>query len=108
MKKLALLIGVSEYKHGLSSLPAATRDVETMQRVLLHPEIGGFDNITPLVNPQRQAMAEAIETMFDGRQKDDLVHKASWYCCCLNQYSFVSFGSVTSSKIKFTTLVFSP
>ncbi|MEH1800289.1 MAG: caspase family protein [Nostoc sp.] len=73
MVKVALLIGVSEYEPGLTPLPAATKDVEAMQRVLLHPEIGGFDEVTPLLNPQRHEMEEAIETFFENRQKDDLL-----------------------------------
>jgi len=73
MAKIALLIGVSEYEPGLSSLPAATKDVEAMQGVLQHPEIGGFDDIKVLVNPQQHEMAVAIEILFDGRQKDDLL-----------------------------------
>ncbi|MDZ8080707.1 MAG: ABC transporter substrate-binding protein [Nostoc sp. DcaGUA01] len=73
MAKVALLIGVSEYEPGLTPLPAAIKDVEAMQRVLENPEIGGFDDVTPLINPRRQAMEEAIETLFAGRQKDDLV-----------------------------------
>ncbi|WP_442947468.1 caspase family protein [Nostoc sp.] len=59
MAKVALLIGVSEYESGLTPLPAATKDVKAMERVLLHPEIGGFDDVTLLLNPQRQAMEEA-------------------------------------------------
>ncbi|MEH1773808.1 caspase, EACC1-associated type [Nostoc sp.] len=73
MVKVALLIGVSEYEPGLTPLPAATKDVEAMQRVLLHPEIGGFDEVTLLINPQQHQIAVAIETLFDGRQKDDLL-----------------------------------
>ncbi|ODG99286.1 ABC transporter substrate-binding protein [Nostoc sp. KVJ20] len=73
MAKVALLIGVSEYEPGLNPLPAATKDVEAMQRVLLHPEIGGFDDVTLLLNPQRHEMEEAIEILFDNRQNDDLV-----------------------------------
>nr|MDZ8057203.1 substrate-binding domain-containing protein [Nostoc sp. EkiNYC01] len=73
MKKVALLIGVSEYEPGLTPLPAAIKDVEAMQRVLLHPDIGSFDDVTLLLNPQRQAMEEAIENLFAGRPKDDLV-----------------------------------
>ncbi|MBD2412402.1 substrate-binding domain-containing protein [Nostoc calcicola FACHB-3891] len=73
MAKVALLIGVSEYEPGLTPLPAAIKDVEAMQRVLLHPDIGSFDDVKLLVNPQRQAMEEAIENLFAGRPKDDLV-----------------------------------
>jgi uncharacterized caspase-like protein len=42
MTKVALLIGVSEYEPGLNRLPSAVKDVEAMQRVLAHPEMGGF------------------------------------------------------------------
>lgn len=73
MAKFALLIGVSEYEPGLTSLSAAAKDVEAMQRILQHPEIGGFDEVKPLLNPERQTMEEAIETLFSSRQKDDLV-----------------------------------
>ncbi|MDZ7967509.1 MAG: ABC transporter substrate-binding protein [Nostoc sp. DedSLP03] len=73
MAKVALLIGVSEYEPGLSPLPATIKDVEAMQRVLLHSKIGGFDDVTLLLNPQQHEMAVAIETLFDGRQKDDLL-----------------------------------
>jgi tetratricopeptide (TPR) repeat protein len=73
MAKVALLIGVSEYGDGLSLLPGAVKDVEAMQRVLHHPEIGGFDQIKTLLNIDPQAMQEAIETLFSGRAKEDLV-----------------------------------
>jgi len=73
MTKVALLIGVSEYEPGLNPLPAAVKDIEAMQRVLLDPEMGGFDLVKPLSNPDVQTMQYEIETLFDGRTKDDLV-----------------------------------
>ncbi|WP_413199037.1 caspase, EACC1-associated type [Nostoc piscinale] len=73
MPKLALLIGVSEYTQGLTPLPAATKDVEAIQRVLLHPEMGNFDSVQPLINPEPLAMQEAIENLFANRKRDDLV-----------------------------------
>ncbi|MEA5580137.1 ABC transporter substrate-binding protein [Nodularia harveyana UHCC-0300] len=73
MAKVALLIGVSQYQVGLNPLPAAVRDVEAMERVLKDPKIGNFDAVKKLINPERQVMAEAIEHLFDGRQKDDLI-----------------------------------
>ncbi|MFB2977108.1 tetratricopeptide repeat protein [Microseira sp. BLCC-F43] len=72
MNKVALLIGVSEYGSGLNPLPGTVKDVEAMQRILQHPEMGGFTSVKPLINPERQAMEEAIETLFSGCQKDDL------------------------------------
>ncbi|WP_414588642.1 caspase, EACC1-associated type [Scytonema sp. PCC 10023] len=73
MAKVALLIGASEYGEGLSPLPGAAKDVEAMQRVLQHPEMGSFDEVRPLLNVDPQAMQEAIETLFSGRAKEDLV-----------------------------------
>ncbi len=75
MTKVALLIGVSEYEPGLTSLPSAVRDVEAMRQVLANPEMGGFAaaDITVLPNPDRQTMENAIYTLFANRQKDDLL-----------------------------------
>ena len=75
MAKIALLIGTSEYAPGLETLPAAGKDAEAMQRVLQHPDIGGFvtSDVTVLQNPDRQLMEEAIEHLFADRQKDDLL-----------------------------------
>jgi formylglycine-generating enzyme required for sulfatase activity len=75
MAKIALLIGVSEYEEGLDPLPAAAKDIEALREVLVNPNIGGFaaSDMTVLPNPQRQAMEEAIYTLFANRQKDDLV-----------------------------------
>ncbi|MBD2441012.1 caspase, EACC1-associated type [Nostoc sp. FACHB-110] len=75
MAKVALLVGVSEYEPGLNPLPGAVRDVEAVREVLLHPDMGGFaaSDIILLKNPERQAVEMAIETLFSGRHKDDLV-----------------------------------
>jgi hypothetical protein len=71
-KKVALLIGVSEYEAGLPPLPAAPKDVEAMQRVLQDPNLGGFDVVERLLNPDPIAMQDAIEKLFAECQKDDL------------------------------------
>ena len=73
MAKVALLIAVSEYEPGFTPLLATRKDVEGMQGVLQNPEIGGFNDVKVLINPQQHEMAVAIETLFDGRQKDDLL-----------------------------------
>ncbi|MEA5515307.1 caspase, EACC1-associated type [Nodularia sp. UHCC 0506] len=74
-KKIALLIGISEYQPGLARLPNAVNDVEAMQRVLVDSERGGFaeGDVTVLKNPQRQDMENAIYHLYANRQKDDLV-----------------------------------
>ena len=75
MAKIALLIGVSKYQSGLNPLPAAVKDVDAVQEVLLHPDMGGFveSNVTVLKNPDRQQVETAIEMLFSDRLKDDLV-----------------------------------
>jgi uncharacterized caspase-like protein len=72
MKKVALLIGMSEYQPGLNSLPGAVRDMAAMQRVLQHSDMGGFDEVKTLANPDVQQMQESIETIFSGCAKEDL------------------------------------
>jgi hypothetical protein len=49
------------------------KDVEAMQRVLAHPEMGGFDEVKVLINLDPEAMQVEIETMFKSRKRDDLV-----------------------------------
>lgn len=73
MSKVALLIGVTDYQAGLTPLPGAERDVQALHQVLKAPEIGGFDQIKPLINPEPQEMQEEIEALFRDRDRDDLV-----------------------------------
>jgi hypothetical protein len=72
-KKIALLIGVSEYGEGIPPLSSAINDVEAMQRVLLNPSLGGFDQVEPLLNPSDGEMRTAIYKLFKDKAKDDLV-----------------------------------
>ncbi len=73
MAKVALLIGVSEYGPELNPLPSAVKDVEAVKQVLQPLEMGGFDEVKQLLNPNPPVMREAIETLFSGRTKNDLV-----------------------------------
>ncbi|ACC83944.1 caspase, EACC1-associated type [Nostoc punctiforme] len=72
-KKIALLIGVSEYGEGIPPLSSALNDVEAMQRVLQNPNLGGFEQIERLLNPDAIAMRKAIQKLFREAGKDDLV-----------------------------------
>ncbi|NMF64479.1 caspase family protein [Brasilonema octagenarum] len=75
-KKVALLVGVSNYhQQGLSALPSATKDARAMKQVLQHPDIGGFaeTDITLLLNPTKDTMADAIDNLFANRSSEDLV-----------------------------------
>lgn len=72
VQKLALLIGVSEYGPGFSPLPGVAQDLMRLQQVLEQPT-GGFAAVRSLLNPDPQAMAEAIEALFSDCDRDDLV-----------------------------------
>jgi hypothetical protein len=71
-KKVALLIGVSQYEAGLPALPAAPNDVEAMRRVLQNPNIGGFDGVETLIDPDPNKMRLAINQLFASCQKEDV------------------------------------
>ncbi|HEY9618944.1 MAG TPA: caspase family protein [Crinalium sp.] len=74
MAKVALLIGVGDYDGGLPSLPGTQADLQTMQRVLQKPDVGGFDVVDLLPNPDLPTMQLAIEKLFsENRSKDDLI-----------------------------------
>jgi len=72
-RKVALLIGVSEYGEGIPSLSAPLNDVAAMKRVLENPKMGGFDAIKTGINPDLLTMRTAIEQIFANCRKDDLV-----------------------------------
>ena len=72
MAKKALLIGVSQYEAGLPPLAAAPKDVAAMLRVLQNPELGAFDDVKTLIDPDLEAMQTAIDLLFQGCQKGDL------------------------------------
>jgi uncharacterized caspase-like protein len=75
MAKYALLIGISEYQSKpLKPLPGVAKDIEAMQRVLLDSNIGGFDEVKLLPNPDSFTMQSEIEQLFMEKcQKDDIV-----------------------------------
>ncbi|MDJ0536135.1 MAG: tetratricopeptide repeat protein [Xenococcaceae cyanobacterium MO_207.B15] len=72
-RKVALLIGVSEYGEGILSLSAPINDVAAMERVLKNPKMGGFDQVEPIINPEPTAMRLAVQQIFTHLGKDDLV-----------------------------------
>ncbi len=72
MAKKALLIGVSQYEAGLPPLAAAPKDVAAMLRVLQSSELGAFDEVKTLIDPDLEAMQTAIDLLFQSCQKGDL------------------------------------
>lgn len=75
MAKYALLIGVSDYESTkINSLPGVLKDIEAMQRILLQPKIGGFNDVQLLTNPDNATIQSAIQSLFieKCRQEDDI------------------------------------
>ena len=77
MKRLALLVGTSEYPEceKLAPLHGSLLDVDAMQRVLVANGEFASDDVVVLKNASRQVIEDAIHNLFNGRdrQKDDLV-----------------------------------
>ena len=72
-KKMALLIGVSEYGAGIPPLLSALNDVQAMERVLRNPNLGNFAQVERLLNPDSVAMRIAIQKLFKNAGKEDLL-----------------------------------
>jgi hypothetical protein len=73
-RKLALIIGNSEYEDGnLAQLVTPDADVNGLAEVLRAPEIGGFDEVSALVNQPSTAVRRAIAGFFAGKARDDLL-----------------------------------
>ncbi|MEM1251682.1 MAG: SUMF1/EgtB/PvdO family nonheme iron enzyme [Cyanobacteria bacterium P01_H01_bin.21] len=71
-KKIALLIGVGEYGNGLKPLRCPTNGVNAMQGLLENPDIGDFDEVVPLINPDVGTMQARIGAVFGQLTKQDL------------------------------------
>ncbi|MGB3515460.1 MAG: caspase family protein [Elainellaceae cyanobacterium] len=72
-RKIALLIGVSEYGEGIPSLSAPPNDVKALQRVLQNSKLGAFDEIISLVNPELVSMKQSIQRLFKSATKKDFI-----------------------------------
>jgi formylglycine-generating enzyme required for sulfatase activity len=72
-RKIALLIGVSNYGDRPDPLRCTAKGVEAMQAVLSDPNIGEFDEVIPLFDPDLATMQRNIASTFNQAKKDDLV-----------------------------------
>jgi WD40 repeat protein len=81
MKRVALLIGISQHETGedpdpgLPPLPTARQDVCALAQVLQHPDRGGFASadIQQLIDPDLQSIRRGIEVLLRDREPEDLV-----------------------------------
>jgi formylglycine-generating enzyme required for sulfatase activity/uncharacterized caspase-like protein len=72
-RKIALLIGVGDYGAGFQTLRCPANGVEAMRSVLSCPEMGGFDDVVALINPDVGEMRSRICEIFAQLTKQDLV-----------------------------------
>jgi formylglycine-generating enzyme required for sulfatase activity/uncharacterized caspase-like protein len=72
-RKIALLIGVGDYGAGFQTLRCPANGVEAMRSVLSDSEMGGFDDVVVLVNPDVGEMRSRICEIFAQLTKQDLV-----------------------------------
>ncbi len=71
-RRIAILIGTNEYSK-LDKLEFAESDVREMGDVLLNPDICGFDEVTELINKNKEEVSQQIEKVFKNAKKDDQV-----------------------------------
>src|SRR5262245_46398805 len=73
-RRLALIIGSSEYDDAkLSRLRTPYMDVRNLAEALSDPAIGGFDEVTPLINQSSLLIRRSIARLFAEKKPDDLL-----------------------------------
>jgi hypothetical protein len=73
-RRLALIIGSSEYEDAkLARLRTPDMDVSNLAEVLSDPEVGGFDEVIPLINQSSLLIRRAIARLFAEKKPDDLL-----------------------------------
>jgi hypothetical protein len=73
-RRLALVIGSSEYEDTkLARLKTADTDVSKLAELLRNQEIGGFDEVTPVIDQASIVVRRAIARLFAEKRPDDLL-----------------------------------
>ena len=73
-RKIALIIGNSEYDdQSLARLITPSEDVNDLVTALKSPDIGGFDEVVPLVNEAATFVRKSIARLFKEKSPDDLL-----------------------------------
>ncbi|WP_346290897.1 caspase, EACC1-associated type [Sphaerothrix gracilis] len=72
-KKVALLVGVGNYGAGLKPLQCPANGVQELEAVLTKSEIGGFDHVIPLIDPDVGTMRSQLGEVFASLKKSDLI-----------------------------------
>jgi len=71
-RRIAILIGTNEYSK-MDKLEFAESDAREMGKVLLDPDICGFDEVIELINKNKEEVSKAIEKVFKNAKKEDQV-----------------------------------
>jgi uncharacterized caspase-like protein len=73
-QRLGLIIGNSEYEDPtLARLKKSNADVNSLAEVLRSPQIGGFDQVTTLIDQSSYVVRREIARFFAGKRRDDLL-----------------------------------
>jgi len=73
-QKYALFVGSSEYdSESLVDLKAPIADVRDLANLFRNPEIGGFDQVTELINSSETEIRQAVGSFFLNKKPEDLL-----------------------------------
>ncbi|MBE9136933.1 CHAT domain-containing protein [Nodosilinea sp. LEGE 07088] len=72
-QKIALLIGVKQYGVGFKEIPGAERDVQVFKQILESSNLGNFDQVISLIDPNVQDIEQKIDLLIGKRSEKDLV-----------------------------------
>ncbi len=73
-RRFALIIASDQYDDSrLNRLKAPANDADDLARVLRDPTIGGFEDITTVINQKADTVRDAIVKFFKGKKRNDLV-----------------------------------
>jgi GUN4-like/Caspase domain len=100
-KKVALLIGVSEYENHTTTYSEAINNVTAMQRVLEDPNRGGFDQVESLQNPNQETIQKAIEKVFAKCSGNDLAVLYFSGYCFIDDQEHLYLASSNTAKANF-------
>ena len=97
-KKVALLIGVSECGDGIPPHSEASNNVAAMQRILQDPNLGSFDRVESLLNPDLKTMQKAIQKVFAKCGVDDLALLFFSGYCIIDDDNHLYFTTSITAK----------
>jgi hypothetical protein len=97
-KKIALLIGVTENKDYNFLHSAAANNMAAMQRVLQDPNLGAFERVESLINPNLETMQNAIQNVFAGCGINDLALLYFSGHCIINEEGHLYFTTSITAK----------